>query len=43
MVFVASALAYEASRGAGAQCDCIRDCLWVRSPLEEMKYGIEAK
>ena len=28
----------EASHGIGAQmCDCKRDWLWVRSPLEEMK------
>ena len=38
----------------GTKCDCKIDCLWVRSPLEEMKYlfkfiysflrsGIEAK
>ena len=31
----------EASRGAGVQiCDCKRDCLWVRSPHEEMQYLI---
>ena len=37
---------FEVSRGAGAQvcarqsraCDCKRDWLWVRSPLEETKY-----
>ena len=34
----------EASRGAGAQsvtiidCDCKIDWLWLRSPLEGMKY-----
>ena len=42
----------EASSGAGAQaCDCNQDRIWVRSPLEEMKYfiysvlhsGVEAK
>ena len=22
----------------GTKCDCKTDCLWVRSPLEEMKY-----
>ena len=48
-------LIIEASRGAGAQvCDCKLDWLWVRSPLEEIKYlfkfifslilsGVEAK
>ena len=43
---------YDASRGAGVQaCDCKRDRLWVRFPLEEMKhlifsflpFGVEAK
>ena len=38
----------------GTECDCKIDCLWVQSPLEEMKYllkfifpflrsGVEAK
>ena len=44
----------EASCGVGTQSDCKTDCLWIRSPLEEMKYlfkfifsfcrsGVEAK
>ena len=28
----------EASRGAAARGDCKTDWLWVRSPLEEIKY-----
>ena len=28
----------EASRGAGAQSVTKRDWLWIRSPLEEIKY-----
>ena len=28
----------EAGRGAEAQSDCKIDWLWVRSPLEEVKY-----
>ena len=45
----------EVSRGAGEQvCDCICDWLWIRSPVDKMKYllkftfvllhsGVEAK
>ena len=28
----------QASCGAAAQCDCKTEWLWVRSPLDEMKY-----
>ena len=31
----------EVRRGAGAQSDCKIDWLWVRTPLEEMKYLIK--
>ena len=31
-------LELEASRGVGAKCDCEIDWLWVRVPLDEMKY-----
>ena len=31
-------LFFEASRGAGAKCDCKIDWLWVRFPFGEMKY-----
>ena len=46
---------FEANNGAGIEmCDCKRDWLWVRVPLEKMKYlfkyifpflhsGVEAK
>ena len=30
----------DVSRGAEPQCDCKRDKLWVRLPLEEIKYLI---
>ena len=32
----------DSSRGAGAQmCDCKRDWLWVRSPLDEVEYSLK--
>ena len=46
VIFMKKKETFEVSRGAGAQvcarqsraCDCKRDWLWVRSPLEETKY-----
>ena len=38
IVFIYIKIKVEASRGAGAKSVPVIDWLWVRSPLEEMKY-----
>ena len=38
IIFFYLLIDFGASRGAGAKSDCKTDWLWVRTPLEEMRY-----